>query len=73
MDKSPFAREMSQRAKNPQKRPKHLEEYVLGINKHLSKSSEPKSSKHSKPAESAMDCSDENINLIPPKAKDIQV
>ena len=64
---------MSQRAKRPQKRPKHLEEYVLGTNKN-SKSNDKnileehsQGQDHSKPAESAMECSDENITFIPPK------
>ena len=63
---------MSQRARRPQKRPKHLEEYVLGTNKH-SKSNDKKNleehsqgQEHSKPAKSAMECSDENITFIPP-------
>ena len=64
--KSPFDRKMSQREKRAHKRPKHLKEYVLETNRHSSK---PKSSEHSKPAENALDCSDENIKFIPPKSK----
>jgi hypothetical protein len=56
---------MSQRAKRPQKRPKHLEEYVLGTNKN----SKCNDKRISEPAEIAMECSDENITFIPPKPK----
>ena len=53
---------MSQRVKRQQKRPRHLNEYVLGTNH----------SKNSEQAKSAMeysDESDENITFIPPKPK----
>ena len=53
---------MSQRVKRQQKRPRHLNEYVLGTNH----------SKYSEQAKSAMeysDESDENITFIPPKPK----
>ena len=53
---------MSQRVKRQQKRPRHLNEYVLGTNH----------SKYSEQAKSAMEYSDEgdeNITFIPPKPK----
>ena len=53
---------MSQRVKRQQKRPRHLNEYVLGTNH----------SKYSEQAKSAMeysDESDENITFIHPKPK----
>ena len=53
---------MSQRVKRQPKRPRHLNEYVLGTNH----------SKYSEQAKSAMeysDESDENITFIPPKPK----
>ena len=72
---------MSQR---PRKRPAHLNDYELGTpNKHsktkrvleehsqgqeVNLDSGIKATEHSEPAESAMECSDdENINFIPPK------
>ena len=76
MDKSPFAWKMSQR---PRKRPAHLNDYELGTpNKHsktkrvleehsqgqeVNLDSGIKATEHSEPAESAMESSDENINL----------
>ena len=49
---------MSQRTKRQLKRPRHLNEYVLGTNNH---------SKYSEQASS--DEGDENITFIPPKPK----
>ena len=64
---------MSQREKRPHKRPKHLEEYVLGsVGTNKNSKTKRDLDEHSqgqdvKPAEIAMECSDENITFIPPK------